>query len=101
MDQWIIGRMSGTEREAPAKLVSGETPQHLGRDAGMIVEAADLPSVTVSFDDGSFRVTAPHSHTGDDCTEEAQESVVPGTGPAPQNAYRRKWTAGGAGWVTF
>ena len=63
---WIIRRMSETEREEPPKrFVSGETLPYLGRSVPLIVEAADVPSVTVRFDDGSFRVTAPHSYTGD------------------------------------
>ena len=63
---WIIRRMSETEREAPPKhLVSGETLPYLGRNFPLIVEAADVPSVTVRFDDGSFRVTAPRSHPGE------------------------------------
>ncbi len=62
---WIIKRLSETEQEAPPKrFVSGETLPYLGRNVRLIVEAADVPSVTVRFNDGSFRVTAPHSHTG-------------------------------------
>ena len=64
---WIIRRMSETERAAPPKrFVSGETLPYLGRDVRLIVEAADVPSATVRFDDGTLRVTAPHSHAGND-----------------------------------
>ena len=74
---WIIRRMSETEQESPPKrFVSGETLPYLGRDVSLIVEAADIPSVAVRFDDGSFRVTVPRSHTGVNGSDEIREALV-------------------------
>ena len=57
---WIMRRSTAeTLAAAPKRFVSGETLPYLGRNVRLLVEHADVRSVSVRFDHWRFRVTVP------------------------------------------
>ena len=61
---------------APKRFVSGETLPYLGRNVRLLVEHADVRSVSVRFDHWRFRVTVPTGASDSDRTRSAQRALV-------------------------
>ena len=98
---WIMRRSTAeTLAAAPKRFVSGETLPYLGRNVRLLVEHADVRSVSVRFDHWRFRVTVP---TGRPIVSEPAVPSAPswpGIGGGQQTACQLAWSAGGRAWVT-
>ena len=74
---WIMRRSTAeTLAAAPKRFVSGETLPYLGRNVRLLVEHADVRSVSVRFDHWRFRVTVPTGASDSDRTRSAQRALV-------------------------
>ena len=74
---WIIRRSTAeTLTAAPKRFVSGETLPYLGRNVRLLVEHADVRSVSVRFDHWRFRVTVPTGASDSERTRSAQRALV-------------------------
>ena len=98
---WIMRRSTAeTLAAAPKRFVSGETLPYLGRNVRLLVEHADVRSVSVRFDHWRFRVTVPTGASDRERYDGVRRAVV--------GWYRRRaaarlplaWSAGGRAWVT-
>ena len=74
---WIMRRSTAeTLAAAPKRFVSGETLPYLGRNVRLLVEHADVRSVSVRFDHWRFRVTVPTGASDSERTRSAQRALV-------------------------
>ena len=74
---WIMRRSTAeTLAAAPKRFVSGETLPYLGRNVRLLVEHADVRSVSVRFDHWRFRVTVPTGASDSERTRSAQHALV-------------------------
>ena len=74
---WIMRRSTAeTLAAAPKRFVSGETLPYLGRNVRLLVEHADVRSVSVRFDHWRFRVTVPTGTSDGERARSAQRALV-------------------------
>lgn len=73
---WIIKHSAKALQTAPKRFVSGETLPYLGRNVRIVVEPADAPSPEVRLDHWRFRVTAPHTLSDEERSEQIRRAIV-------------------------
>ena len=74
---WIMRRATAaTLAAAPKRFVSGETLPYLGRNVRLLVEHADVRSVSVRFDHWRFRVTVPNGASDSERARSARRALV-------------------------
>ena len=74
---WIMRRSTAeTLAAAPKRFVSGETLPYLGRNVRLLVDHADVRSVSVRFDHWRFRVTVPKGASDIERARSARRAIV-------------------------